>query len=103
MNYALSINGVTCTSSQTLNVNVNNYFANSITPATRSPTLKRNITIAFSSNFPYTLSARSDFTVNITNTNNTSIVKHLNVIDVFDANKSIVVKFGGAYSGNYSF
>lgn len=64
--------------------------------------LKRNLTIELNSNFPYTLSDRADFTVNVTNKNDSNMVKNLNVIAVFDANKTVVVKFGGAYSGNYS-
>jgi hypothetical protein len=51
--------------------------------------------------FPYTLK-REDFTVNATSETNSSYIRYMNVIDVDDANKQIVCKFGGAWSGKFS-
>jgi hypothetical protein len=51
--------------------------------------------------------AREDFSVNITQISNTTVlkadnlVKQMNVIAVNDADKKITVMFGGAHSGEY--
>jgi hypothetical protein len=72
----------------------------SLAPSSVSPVLKTNITIQLESDFPYTLS-KDDFTVNATNQTNTTYIRYLKVIDVDDASKTIVAKFGGAWSGTY--
>jgi len=46
--------------------------------------------------------AREDFTVNATSETNSSYVRYMNVIDVDDANKRLVCKFGGAWSGSFN-
>lgn len=47
--------------------------------------------------------SKDDFTVNATNQTNTDIsyIRYLKVIDVDDAAKTVVAKFGGAWSGTY--
>jgi hypothetical protein len=72
----------------------------SLIPSSVSPVLKTNVTIQLESDFPYTLS-KDDFTVNATNQTNTTYIRYLKVIDVDDASKTIVAKFGGAWSGTY--
>lgn len=70
----------------------------SITPSSVSPVLKQNVTIQLETDFPYTL-VREHFTVNATSETNSSYIRYMNVIDVDDANKQLVCKFGGAWSG----
>jgi len=73
----------------------------SITPNNASPVLKTQLTIQLQSDFAYTL-AREDFTVNMTDSTNSSIVKRLNVVAVDDTAKTLAVMFGGAVSGQYN-
>jgi hypothetical protein len=72
----------------------------SVTPNNASPVLKTNLTIALPPNFPVALQ-REDFTVNMTSSTNSSIVKYLRVVEVNDTAKSMIALFGGAPSGSY--
>lgn len=44
---------------------------------------------------------RSDFSVNATNITNPTYFRQMNVIGVDDSTKSLLVMFGGAWSGDY--
>jgi hypothetical protein len=73
----------------------------SVVPASASPVLKTNLTIALPADFPVALD-KASFSVNMTSNTDSSIVKYLNVIGVDDAAKTITALFGGAPSGMYT-
>lgn len=60
-----------------------------------------NIVFTIVGNFPYTLSDRKDFTVNVTNRAAPDYMKRMNVLAVDDTARTITCKFGGAWSGDY--
>jgi len=101
LNMTILINNLTVTNNLSFALRNEIKSGVSITPNSASPVLKQNVTIQLESDFPYTLS-RDDFTVNATSETNSSYVRYMNVIDVDDANKQIVCKFGGAYSGKFN-
>ena len=72
-----------------------------LVPDTASPVLKSRITIELDNDFPFTMN-RDDFSVNCTDVNDANNTRYMNVISVDDSTKSMVVLFGGAYSGNYT-
>lgn len=71
-----------------------------ITPSSVSPVLKTNITVQLGTDFPYTI-VKEDFSINATDTTNSSYIRYLNVIKVDDAAKTFVAIFGGAESGTF--
>jgi hypothetical protein len=71
-----------------------------LNPASASPVLKTHIVISLESTFSPTL-AVGDFSVNATSQSDPTYKKLMNVIDVNDADKTLTVLFGGAYSGDY--
>ena len=92
------------------------------TPDSASPVLKSNVTITLEADFPFALN-KADFSVNATAVSLLDTTKEgievgsyfrqMNVIDVVDTEetlddgtvdvtKQVVVKFGGAWSGDYS-
>jgi hypothetical protein len=71
-----------------------------LVPNTASPVLKTKINITLEASFPYTLN-KADFTVNATNITNPTYFRQMNVIDVHEGTKSLMVMFGGAWSGDY--
>lgn len=71
-----------------------------LNPQSVSPVLKSNVSITLEPDFPYTLD-KSDFSVNATSVTNSSYVRYLNVIDVDEDTKTLITKFGGAYSGDF--
>ena len=89
------INNLTVTNTLSLALRNEIKSGVSITPNSVSPVLKQNVTIQLESDFPYTLN-RDHFTVNATSETNSTYVRYMNVIDVDDANKRLVCKFGGA-------
>lgn len=70
-------------------------------PSIVSPVLKANITIYLNTSFAGTLDP-DDLEVKFVKIGNSSIVKYFNVFAVNNTAKSITIKYGGAYSGNYS-
>ena len=96
----VTINGQTVTNTLRFAMKPSVKSGMSLTPSSVSPVLKTNVTIQLETDFPYTLS-KDDFTVNATNQTNTTYIRYLKVIDVDDAAKTIVAKFGGAWSGTY--
>jgi len=96
----VKINGQTVTNTLKFAMKPSVKSGMSLIPSSVSPVLKTNITIQLESDFPFTLS-KDDFTVNATNQTNTTYIRYLKVIDVDDASKTIVAKFGGAWSGTY--
>lgn len=96
----VTINGQTVTNTLLFAMKPSVKSGMSLTPSSVSPVLKTNVTIQLESDFPYTLS-KDDFTVNATNQTNTTYIRYLKVIDVDDAAKTVVAKFGGAWSGTY--
>jgi hypothetical protein len=95
------INNLTVTNSLSLALRNTIKSGVSITPSSVSPVLKQNVTIQLETDFPYTMK-REDFTVNATSETNSTYIRYMNVIDVDDANKQLVCKFGGAWSGKFS-
>lgn len=95
------VNNLTITNSLSLALRNTIKSGVSITPNSVSPVLKQNVTIQLEADFPYAL-VREHFTVNATSETNSSYVRYMNVIDVDDANKKLVCKFGGAWSGKFS-
>jgi hypothetical protein len=95
------INNLTVTNTLSLALRNEIKSGVSITPNSVSPVLKQNVTIQLESDFPYTLN-RDHFTVNATSETNSTYVRYMNVIDVDDANKRLVCKFGGAWSGSFN-
>jgi hypothetical protein len=71
-----------------------------LTPASASPVLKTHIVILLEETFTPTL-AIGDFTVNATSWTDPTYKKMMNVIAVNDADRTLTVLFGGAYSGDY--
>jgi hypothetical protein len=71
-----------------------------LVPATASPVLKTKVNITLEDTFPYAL-AKADFTVNATNISNPTYFRQMNVIGVHEPTKSLMVMFGGAWSGDY--
>lgn len=59
------------------------------------------MTIALEQPFPATLD-KNDFSVNLTSTKNSTIVKRMNVVSVDDSAKTIQCMFGGAESDTFS-
>ena len=74
-----------------------------MTPDYVSPVLKQNLVIQLASTFSKTLT-EDGVTVKIidNDASNPTNIKELNVVSVDDSAKSITVKYGGAYSGEYS-
>jgi hypothetical protein len=101
LSMTIVINGLTVTNSLSLRLRSTIKSGTSITPSSVSPVLKQNVTIQLENDFPFPLK-REDFTVNATSETNSSYVRYLNVIAVDDANKQLICKFGGAYSGGFS-
>jgi hypothetical protein len=66
-------------------------------PKSVSPILKSTVTITLDADFPFTLD-KDHFTVNATDTTNSTYVRYMNVVSVDDANKKLITKFGGAKS-----
>ena len=62
--------------------------------------MKTKVNITLESTFPYTL-AKEDFSVNATNITNPTYFRQMNVIGVDEGTKSLLVMFGGAWSGDY--
>lgn len=100
MNIEVKINNKVATHNIQFKTNGEQRKGMSMTPMSVSPVLKTNITIQLESTFPYTLN-RDDFTVNATNMTNKGYKRYLRVIDVDDATKTLICKFGGAWSGKY--
>jgi hypothetical protein len=73
-----------------------------VTPSFVSPVIKQQLTIQLEATFPHVLQ-RDDFTVKVINTEDATIEKHLRVVSVDDAAKTMNVMFGGAVSGTYAF
>ena len=82
-------------------------------PSSVSPVLKQKIKFTLESDFPFELK-KEDFTVNATlielspqvnsnfPQNENTRIRRLNVVEVNDAEKTLTVMYGGAYSGTYS-
>lgn len=66
-----------------------------------SPVLKSNLTISLASNYAAVLGSLN-FNIAISNKKTPNILTNLYLISQDDATKSLVVKFPGAPSGNYS-
>lgn len=94
------INGQTVSNSQVFDMKAAVISGTSITPSSVSPVLKTEVTVQLDSDFPFTLN-RDDFTINATDQTNSSYIRYLKVVSVDDAAKTIVAKFGGAWSGTY--
>jgi len=101
MGMTIVINNLTVTNTLSLALRNEIKSGVSITPNSVSPVLKQNVTIQLESDFPYTLK-REDFTVNATSETDSTYIRYMNVIDVDDANKKLVCKFGGAWSGSFN-
>lgn len=100
LSVVFTINGQTVTHSLSLTLMSNTKSGMGLSPSSANPTLKTKINITLEATFPYTLS-RADFSVNATNISNPSYFRQMNVIGVNDADKTIEVMFGGAWSGLY--
>jgi hypothetical protein len=73
---------------------------NDIVPSIASPVLKTNLTMTIA-NFPATLT-KSDLSANLVLQTDTTKVRPLNIIDIDNVNKKLVVRYGGAPSGIYN-
>jgi len=71
-----------------------------LTPSQVSPVLKADIVITIDPSFAGTLE-KDDFEVFIEDVTNSSNIRALNVISVNNAEETITVKYGGAYTGVY--
>jgi hypothetical protein len=94
------INEITVTQTLTVALMGNKKSGVQLVPNTASPVLKTKVNITLEDTFPYTL-AKEDFTVNATNITNPTYFRQMNVIGVHEATKSLMVMFGGAWSGDY--
>lgn len=93
----VTINGqvVTHTVDATMKDNVKK--SSMLAPSSVSPVLKTRVTITLDADFPFTLD-KDHFTVNATDTTNSTYVRYMNVVEVDDTNKKLVTMFGGAKS-----
>ena len=71
----MTINTISITNALNFAVKSNVQNSVSVIPNSVSPVLKQNITIKFETTFPETITATTDFTVNITQKNNASNFK----------------------------
>ena len=95
------MNGVT-DSSLSVSVSSTPATVSSISHPRVSPVLKQLITINIDGGFSGTLSAE-DLTVTLIDTNTTrALRKAINVVEVDATLKTITVKYGGIYSGDYN-
>jgi hypothetical protein len=69
-----------------------------LSPSSVSPVLKTKITVTLEPSFPHVLD-KKDLSMWVTNKNDSSIVKLVNVVSVDDGAKSFQGMFGGAESG----
>jgi hypothetical protein len=104
----IEINGLTVENDLSFTVMTNKRSGVQFNPDSASPVLKSTIRISLEADFPYELH-REDFSINATSIEFLDETKHIdgyyrqmNVIDVDDATKTLVVKFGGAWSGDFS-
>ena len=74
--------------------------ATQLTPSSASPVLKTKLSITIDDRFTDTIRVE-DFSVNATSRTNTSYIRYMNVLEAHPSNKTIVVMFGGAWSGIY--
>lgn len=74
--------------------------ATTLQPSSASPVLKTKLSIVIDPRFTETL-AVADFSVNATSRKNSTYIRYLNVLEAHQVNKTIVVMFGGAYTGIY--
>ena len=93
----VKINGQTVTHSVDSTMKNNVKKSSMLDPSSVSPILKTKITITLDSDFPFTLD-KDHFTVNATDTTNSTYVRYMNVVSVDDTNKKLVCMFGGAKS-----
>lgn len=100
LDLVIDINGQSVSSSLQITTMSNVKSSTTISPSSASPVLKTRITVSLESDFPHTLD-RADFSINATSTTNSSYVRYLNVIEVDDAEKTLVALFGGAESGQF--
>lgn len=100
LTFEVVINGQTITNTLSTTTRSGIDSGSDLTPSSVSPVLKTNVTIQLATDFPYTL-AKEDFSVNATDTSNSSYIRYMNVIDVDDDAKTITCKFGGAESGTF--
>jgi hypothetical protein len=96
----ITINEITVTQTLTVSTMSNKKSGVQLVPNTASPVLKTKVNITLESSFPYTLD-KADFTVNATNISNPTYFRQMNVIAVHEPTKSLMVMFGGAWSGDY--
>ncbi len=73
----------------------------SITPNRLSPVLKANLNIALASNYSGDMAATA-FTVYMSNDNAPENITNLYIISTNPTSKTLLVKFPGARSGNYT-
>jgi len=85
-----------------LSINLLNEAARgaSISPSSASPVLKSEVTLYLDSTYPEIL-VREDFTATLYSNDDDTFERVLFVLRVNDAEKSVTVKFPGAYSGSY--
>jgi hypothetical protein len=74
--------------------------AESISPTSASPVLKTTLVITLDSSFSETVNT-DDFSVFITDQDDSTNVKYINVVEADDTDKTLTLMFGGAYSGTY--
>jgi hypothetical protein len=74
--------------------------ADSISPTSASPVLKTELVITLDSAFPETVNTE-DYSVWITDQDDSSNIKYINVVDADDSDKTLTLMFGGAWSGTY--
>jgi len=72
-----------------------------LTPSNVSPVLKTDLTINLEAGFSGQMIGRTDFTAVLINDADASITKDLYIKEIDAANKRLIVKFGGAVSGDY--
>jgi hypothetical protein len=94
----LNINGVSATAS--LSIGAGGVIAVSeLVPVLASPVLKSNLTIKVK-NFADTLT-KSDLSASLVLSTDPSKVRQLNIIEIDDVNKKLILRYGGAPSGLY--
>jgi len=105
-NLVVDINGVAPSTTRrrlislTFTIKSSNEETKFMTPVSVSPVLRTNINFTLDSNFPFTLKG-DDFEVDFISRSNNTYIRKSRVVEVYDAQKIITVKFGGAISQNF--
>jgi len=96
----ITINDQVISHSLTIDMNDAVESADSISPTSASPVLVTELVITLDSAFPETVNT-DDYSVYITDQDDSTNVKYIKVVDADDTDKTLTLKFGGAWSGLY--